>query len=206
MRRVPLTCRRHTSRPKGTSLDEAKHHVPQSGTHRWKKHLLSQVLFSVNGVRKRGICVFGGGIRTNGNSVILPSMTAVILCLTAQLYFAPTPQSEYYWKKRFCRSTKDVFLLAIGYGKDAFAFCMDGFGLLKKCFAKQSYRFSSLFSFLSSLFTGKSRGGERREERRTKSEEWRAQKEKAAEATFSFWRRGRDSNPRALSRKLISSF
>ena len=52
-----------------------------------------------------------------------------------------------------------------------------------------------LFSFLFSLFTGKSRGGERREKWRAKSEEWRKQKEKAADATFSFWWRRGESNP-----------
>ena len=36
------------------------------------------------------------------------------------------------------------------YEKDGFAFCMDGFGFSEKCFAKQSCRFSSLFSLLSS--------------------------------------------------------
>ena len=92
----------------------------------------------------------------------------VIFCANAAKRILP--------KKRFCRSTKDVFLLAIGYGKDALAFCMDGFGLLKKCFAKQSYRFSSLFSLHFSLEKVAGENGEKREERREKSEEHKKKK------------------------------
>ena len=60
------------------------------------------------------------------------------------------------------------------------------------CFS-HSEKLPILFSFLSSLFAGKSHGGERREERRTKREEGKVQKEKAADAIISFWRRRRDS-------------
>jgi len=44
-----------------------------------------------------------------------------------------------------------AFFVAMGYEKDGFAILSDGFELADRCFAKQSYRFSSLFSLLFSL-------------------------------------------------------
>ncbi len=57
--------------------------------------------------------------------------------------------------------------------------------------------FANLFSFLSSFLSGKSRllFLEKREERGDKREEYK--KKKAADATFSFWWAGMDSNHRS---------
>ena len=64
----------------------------------------------------------------------------------------------------------------MGYEKDGCAFLTDGFELADRCFAEQNYRFFSLFSFLSSLENVAEGNGEKSEERREKSEEYKKKK------------------------------
>lgn len=67
------------------------------------------------------------------------------------------------------------------------------------CFAR-----GATFSFHFSLFSLIWKKSLLREERRVKREKWRVQKEKAADATFSFWPALRDLNPRPTESESVA--